>query len=437
MSIRQRVVAGMCVGLLICAGAAAAAISSPFVGAQIDVDTIVRDLAMGIRNNYVFPDKGEDAAKMLEENLDGGRYESLSDMELSQRLTLDLRELTEDRHFGVRPAPQRDETEVEVTFTGQPSGTFGFQHIERLEGNIGYMDLREFAPRAVAEPTLHAAMRLLQGSDALIFDLRKNGGGDPETIQVLCTYLFDPDEPVHLNSLYFRPSDETTEFWTQPEVLESDAMPETPVWVLTSGYTFSGGEEFAYNLKTQQRATLIGETTGGGAHPVDGFLLEGGSHLAMIPVGRAINPITGTNWEGVGVSPHVEAPADEALDIAIDQALEGMAGSDDPDKAGQAEWALTAIRAKRGGQPVSEAVMIEIAGDYGERQIEMRDGALWYSRKGVSNGQRKLTCVGEDAFVVEGVAGFKLEFRRDDDGRIDGVTGNYKMRGPDFNEREG
>lgn len=422
--------------LLIGAGATAATLTSPFLGTDLEV--MVRDMARGIRDNYVFPDKGEEAAKMLETNLEQGDYNGLDDMQLAQRLTQDLRELTKDRHFGVRPAPLASERAQARPIALPPSGTMGFERIERLEGNIGYVDLRAFAPREVAEPTVHAAMRLLQGSDALIFDLRRNGGGDPETVQAVCSYLFDDSEPVHLNSLYFRPTDETTEFWTQPDTLESDAMGDTPIWVLTSGYTFSGGEEFAYNLKTRDRATLVGETTGGGAHPVDGFLLEGGSHMVMIPVGRAINPITGTNWEGTGVSPHVEAPADEALDIAIDQALTGMAESDEPGKAEQAAWALTSLRAKRGGQAISEGAMLEIAGDYGERQVELRDGALWYSR-GTANafsGQRKLVCVDDNTFVIDGVSDFKLVFNRERDGRVSGVTGHYRQRGPDYNARE-
>lgn len=368
----HRLLAPLGLALLIGAGTAGAAFSSPQLGS--DLEGMIRDLARSVRDNYVFPDKGEEAASMLETNLEKGAYDGLDDIRLAERLTRDLREVTRDRHFGVRPAPPQLEGGVVKSFTRRPSGTMGFERVERLEGNIGYVDLREFAPREFAEPTVHAAMRLLQGSDALIFDLRRNGGGDPETVQAVCSYLFDPGEPVHLNSLYFRPADETTEFWTQPETLESDAMGETPIWVLTSSYTFSGGEEFAYNLKTRDRATLIGETTGGGAHPVDAFELHGSDLRVMIPVGRAINPVTGTNWEGTGVVPHHDVPADEALDLAIDQALSGMAASGDPGKAEQAAWALTSLRAKNGGRSLSEADMLEIAGDYGERQIELRDG---------------------------------------------------------------
>lgn len=422
------------VSLLIGLGATAAAITSPLLGSEVEV--MIRELAQGIRDNYVFPDKGEQAAELLEENLERGRYDGLDEMQLAERLTRDLQEVTKDRHFGVRPAPRDDPgIDAPVLQGAARSGTHGFECVERLEGNIGYLDLRRFEPLEESGPTLHAAMRLLQGSDALIFDMRRNGGGHPDAVRAICTYLFDPSEPVHLNSLYFRPTDETTEFWTAPEILKSDAMPETPVWVLTSGYTFSGAEEFTYNLKTRGRATIVGETTGGGAHPVDGFPIGDGALMAMIPVGRAINPITGTNWEGTGVTPDVETSAEEALDVAIDLALESMVNSGDPAKAENASWALIAKRAEAGGRPISEAVMLEIAGDYGERQVEHRDGALWYTRTGVSNAPRRLTCVGDDTFVVDGVPDFKLVFNRERDGRVSGVTGHYRQREPDHNER--
>ncbi len=423
--------------LLVAVGAAVSAIGSPFIGVGDEVEAMVRDLAKGIRDNYVFPDKGEQAAEMLEANLESGNYDDLDDMQIAQRLTQDLQELTKDRHFGVRPAPRGEPgLDAMVRRGAPPSGTHGFERVERLEGNIGYLDLRRFEGLDESGPTLHAAMRMLQGSDALIFDMRRNGGGHPGSVQAICSYLFDPGEPVHLNSLYFRPTDETTEFWTMPEILESGAMPETPVWVLTSSYTFSGAEEFTYNLKTRGRATIVGETTGGGAHPVDGFPIGDGSHMAMIPVGRAINPITKTNWEGTGVTPDVEAPAEEALDVAVSLALEAMMDSGDPGKAETASWALVAKRAAAGGQPISEADMMEIAGDYGERQVQLRDGALWYSRStSTSTKPRRLTCVGDDTFVVQGVPEFKLVFERSRDGRITAVSGNYKTRGPDRNDR--
>src|SRR5262249_22574655 len=119
---------------------------------------------------------------------------------------------------------------------------------------------------------------------------------------------------VHLNSLYWRKGDRTEEFWTR-KALDGKRYTGKPVYVLTSARTFSGAEEFAYNLQSRKRATIVGETTGGGAHP--GGVRPINDHFAMfVPTGRAINPVTGTNWEGTGVKPDVAVRADEALETA-------------------------------------------------------------------------------------------------------------------------
>ncbi|USN99941.1 MAG: S41 family peptidase [Phycisphaeraceae bacterium] len=415
--------------------AACAALATIVSGARADVETTVRDLARSVRENYVFPEVGEKAAAMLEANLESGAYDDIDGIMLAQRLTTDLQQLTHDRHFRVFPAPPDAGPASEPEDEPAPTGPLGFRRIERLDGNIGYVDMTEFARRQFAEPMVHAAMQLLQGSDALIFDMRGNGGGDPETVQAMCTYLFDPGQPVHLNSLYNRPTDTTREFWTQPEILKCDAMPDTPVWVLTSNFTFSGAEEFTYNLKTRKRATIVGERTGGGAHPVDPVRLEGGPFVAMIPVGRAINPVTGDDWEGTGIEPDVVVPAGDALDTAIGLALETLSESDDPVVADRAAWGLIGRRVAAGGEPIDEPAMREIAGDYGERQIEVRDGGLWYSRAVAAAGWRRLICVGEDTFVLEGVPGFRLEVDRSGDGDIKGLRGIYRQGLVDYSER--
>ena len=186
-----------------------------------------------------------------------------------------------------------------------------------LPGGIGYLKFNFFSGDPAAQKTASAAMNFLANCNAIIFDLRENGGGSPDMIAYLSSYLFD--EPVHLNSFYNRPTDTTTDTWTQKDVPGQKLGPETPVFVLTSNYTFSGAEEFSYNLKNLKRGTIVGETTGGGAHPVRPVTLGQQMHITM-PFARAINPITKTNWEGVGVKPHVETSADDALDKAIDLA---------------------------------------------------------------------------------------------------------------------
>jgi C-terminal processing protease CtpA/Prc len=161
-------------------------------------------------------------------------------------------------------------------------------------------------------------MNFINGTDALIIDMRKNGGGNPAMVALVCSYLFGP-EPVHLNDLYWREGNRTDEFWTKKEVAGKRYL-NKDVYVLTSKRTFSGAEEFTYNLKNLKRATIIGETTGGGAHPGGGFRIN--EHFGVfVPTGRAISPITKTNWEGTGVTPDISVPADQALLVARLMAL--------------------------------------------------------------------------------------------------------------------
>lgn len=427
-SLTRLALAASALGLLI-----ATSLASPFVD-RVDIGDLIAELAADIRANYVFPDKADQAADMLETNAKAGRYEGLPEIELAQRLTTDLQTLTRDRHFAVRLAPPEAPQALQQSPTPERRRNTPIRSVQRLEGNIGYIDFRGFEQRATIEPQIHAMMHLLEGADALIVDLRKNGGGDPETVQLLCSYLFPKNAPTHLNSLYFRPADQTTEFWTQPESVQGPGFAQTPVWVLTSRYTFSGAEEFSYNLQTRQRATIVGETTGGGAHPVDGYRV--GNLVAMIPVGRAINPVTGKNWEGTGVEPDVKCPSDKALDVAIELAMETLAKSTDSAVAADVRWALLARRADSNPWPVSSDALATIAGDYGERVLNIREGKLWYARPAVSPDQRLLVPVDEDTFMIQGTPGFRLEVDRASDGSIEGLRGVYQQGHTDYSPRQ-
>jgi C-terminal processing protease CtpA/Prc len=199
----------------------------------------------------------------------------------------------------------------------------GFETVERMRGNIGYIKFLGFMNPELGSDVVASAMSFISNTDALIFDLRENGGGDPAMVALICSYLFG-DKPVHLNDLYWRKGNRTEEFWTKP-VVSGKKYLDKDVYVLTSNRTFSGAEEFSYNLKNLKRATIIGETTGGGAHPGDMVRLN--DHFGVfLPTGRAINPITKTNWEGTGVEPDIKVPKDQALKtaylIALNKAVE-------------------------------------------------------------------------------------------------------------------
>jgi len=201
---------------------------------------------------------------------------------------------------------------------------FSIAKVEIMAGNIGYLDMRAFERASFAAPAITAAMTQLADSAALIIDMRQNGGGDPASVAFLASYLFD--QRTHLNDLYWREGDRTEAFWTDPAVPGKHYGQKKKVYVLTGPRTFSGGEEFSYDLQQLKRATLVGATTGGGANP-------GGARLltpyfgAFIPNGRAINPITNTSWEGIGVVPDIAVPVDDALATAYRLALAWVASA--------------------------------------------------------------------------------------------------------------
>jgi C-terminal processing protease CtpA/Prc len=167
---------------------------------------------------------------------------------------------------------------------------------------------------------------VVANADALIFDLRENTGGDARMVAFISSYLFD--KRTHLNDVLTRRKDasgrqmgpdefSTQEFWANdPEVPGRKYGGTKPVYVLTSGVTFSAAEEFTYNLKALKRATIVGEPTGGGAHPTRGEPIDDQFSIG-VPFARSVNPITKTNWEGTGVTPDVTVPAAQALETAM------------------------------------------------------------------------------------------------------------------------
>lgn len=277
---------------------------------------------------YVFPEVAKSTEEHLMAQWKEGHFDQFKDDEsFAAALTESVQHINKDKHMRIRPnrpytapknTPERQIEERIDRINRSRGGNHGFNAVEIMEGNVGYLDLRGFAGVESGGPLADAAMKLMSKTDAIIIDLSKNGGGSPAMVQYLCSYFFD--KKLHLNSLYWREGNETREFWTLDEV-GGEKMPEVPLFVLTSGSTFSAAEEFSYNMQTQKRATLVGQTTGGGANPGGTRRINENLHV-FIPTGRAINPITKTNWEGVGVIPEVKTSGEETLEKAHALAVE-------------------------------------------------------------------------------------------------------------------
>ena len=300
-----------------------AAPSTPVVDAATRhqvIAAIVRDLD----EKYVYPDRADTAGTALVAAEKSGAFDALNDPDaFAKALTEKLAEALHDKHLSIDYSPEvlptmsggkPDPARIARRRAFYKSVNFGIEKAMRLRLNVGYLDVRGFPPAKLARDTVAAAMNFVANTDALIIDIRKNGGGDPKGVAQLCSYLFPAAHRVHLNDLFMRTPKTKTgkieQYWTMR--VPGPAYVNKKIFVLTSADTFSGGEEFAYDMQTQKRATLVGETTGGGANPGDQVRLS--DHFEMfLPNGRAVNPITHTNWEGVGVKPDVPTTADAAL----------------------------------------------------------------------------------------------------------------------------
>lgn len=399
---------------------------------------VVRDIVRLAADKYVYPDVGQRIAEELQAKLEQGGYRSTTEpSELALTLTEDLRTISNDRHWSVVYNPQRSaanvdpETEKDQAQLAQwlalaRQRNFGFERVERLRGNVGYVELREFVPSEYAGETAVAAMGFVANCDALIFDLRQNHGGHPSMIQLVTSYLLDP-EPRHINTFYYRPGDETQQFWTFPHV-PGKRLPKVPVYVLTSCATGSGAEEFAYNLKHMGRATLVGETTVGAAHPVT---LEVVQQLFQVrlPYGRPINPITGENWEGSGVEPHVGVPQEEALKTAHLHALEQLAKAcQDRRRRHDLAWEVEIVESLYAPVRIGQTRLARYAGVYGPRRFIIEDGALAYAHQAYPVAWR-LTPLSETRFRLDD--DLKFEFILGEQGIASAVLISYRDGRPE------
>ena len=320
----------------------------PALGAGERVEAFEKLLAL-LKSDYVEPELAARMESDLRARQARGEYEEISGCrQFSKLLTDQLQAISHDKHLRVRTKEDVQKRHMggsPADFEAHARQTnFGFEKLERLAGNIGYLDLREFMPVGLAGETATGAMAFLANTDALVIDLRQNGGGAPDAVQFLASFLFE--DSVHLNDLYNRPMQETRQFWTLPQVPGKRYL-DKEVFVLTSAYTFSAAEEFAYDLQCQHRATIVGETSGGGANPGD--IEDLSEHITVfLPSGKAINPVTKTNWEGKGVVPEVPVAADEALGKAHALALEHLLAKETKsERKDELQHALEEARAPR------------------------------------------------------------------------------------------
>lgn len=337
----------------------------------------VASLASMLRARYAIAETAETMAQAIEATLARGGYDAFTDAQaFADALEVELRAISHDKHLrvGVAPPPEPTPTpgavatppnpdaERAARVTGIRRGNNGLPRAEVLPGNIGYLEVRRLQPPDLAGDTIQAAIAFLAGTDAVILDLRACRGGNAYVSPILAGYFFA--RPTSLYDMVFRGDSFTERFWT-PGWLPGKRLAEVPMYVLTSAYTFSGAEALAYRFKVLKRATIVGETTGGGAN-AGGILDVAPFFRAWMPMGRPVDRTTGGNWEGTGVEPDLKSSAREALATAHLEAIKALRAkaATEQDRA-WLDFAAERAEGRHHPPAVSLADLQRLAGAYG------------------------------------------------------------------------
>lgn len=387
---------------------------------------VVTRTAKAIEDLYFDPAKGAAIAADLRKEAAAGKYDSLTDpRDLATTLSDRLRPL--DHHFGVSyrpaapgpgptasgpggpgPGPRQPDADYEAALR---RGNYGFKEARLLTGGVGYIQISQFADfeadNDAAKAAADAALAMVGNADALIIDLRDNGGGSPAMVGYLVSAFTPKNAPIY-NVFHSRQGTDNE----TPPVWYATPRLEVPIYVLTSGRTGSAAEALPYTLQAAKRAVIVGEATGGAANP-GGPAPLGDGYAVFISRGSPVNPITKSNWEGAGVQPDVKVPAAAALDTAQVLALEAILKTAKGPAANDSRWALEALKAGVAPPPYAKADYI---GGYGEVAIAEENGKLVVKR-----GRRPAWAIaplGKDAFYAEVDPTRRVIFERDPAGKV-------------------
>jgi hypothetical protein len=309
---------------LIIVGIVSAAVFRVHAQASLDqaaIGTAVRAVAEVFEREYFDAALSKTVAEEIERRLDGGRYAGANlPAALAERLTADFYELTTDKHIAVALATPRAANSGGGGERRNVPTTAGFRRTELIAGNIGVFDLAFFMRPVEHRDALAAAMQVLQPADALILDMRANGGGSPDTVALLIGYLIEGTGQSLFEIVH---RDGSKAIYRTPEEAPATRNVRRPIYVLTSARTFSGGEGLAFLLQERKRAVVIGEVTAGAANP--GRAYPAGELFEItVPNGRVLSSIGRANWEGRGVTPDIVVPAADAFRVAHLRAIDDL-----------------------------------------------------------------------------------------------------------------
>jgi ketosteroid isomerase-like protein len=373
---------------------------------------IVEAVANAVVDRYVFPDVGVKIAADVREREREGAYDTLAGGELADALTRDLRARNGDRHLSVLYQPGQPDQAAgsstgpvrqapsDASMDATRRRNYHVNRAERLDGNVGYLELRRFfGQTAEARDAMAGAMAFLAQTDAMIIDVRYAPGGDSRMVDLVASYFFE--KPLPTLATYFRPRNETTQR-TLLESVPGRRRPNLPVYVLTSRDTGSAAEDFAFLMRQMGRATLVGDRTAGAGH-ANAIVGIGGGYSVSVSIGRTFDPKTNEGWEGTGVQPHVRAAPADALDTAHRLALSTLIDlAKDQTIRRELSWTREALDARRTPIAVDATILQAYAGHYGVRWIVFEHGRLWYKRSADAERLPLLPLSATDFALAEG-----------------------------------
>ena len=410
-------------------------VQAPHNVAAVDAARVVADVRALIARDYVDAEKRKPLDAALARGLASGRYANLNSVELSNRINADMEAVAHDKHLNIHFSPDEAKS-LAAGAPGDESDEFfgrdgfwakiardnnqGVVKLEVLEGNVRYMNYRGFF--WAGDPTkavIDQAMAFLRGGDAIVIDLRDNGGGSPEAVRYLASYFVPAG--TKLVTFYLKQNAPTSSI---AEAVPGGTISGKPVYVLTSAHTASAAEEFASHVAGVGFGKLVGETTTGAAYRNDLYPVAG-AYVLSLSIGRPELP-KGGNWEGAGVKPAIAIGYDRALAAAQADALGALTGKAAPADRRELDWLATAAKA-RIADPVPETKLATYVGSYGERSFSLAGGQLRYAR---TNGVNSVILpIGPDLFVIDADPRTHIRFLRKDGAisgfqfeRMDGTT---------------
>jgi hypothetical protein len=382
--------------------------------AEMDPRAVVSEVRRILAERYVLPERRPALDAILAKGLASRRYDVREPGLLAERINADLKKAGNDGHLSFSLDPQQAAMLSSARNQAAPdlsawerqarTGNHGVTELRVLPGNIRYMAYDGFmwmGPESAA--ALDNAMRFLSGGDAVIIDIRRNGGGSPLAVQYLASHFLPANRPLVTFHMNGEP---------QPDKLSTLAdlpagrLVGKPLYVLTSGGSASAAEEFAGHVAGYKLGELVGEKTAGAAFRNE-LLPIAGRFVLSVSVGRPVLASTGKDWEAIGIAPTIATAVPAALDAAQAHALCGIASTAAAPERTRLEAMADAVAARTESR--APALPLQAyAGTFGERVVGLEGGKLYYRRG--SRAPTALIPLGGHRFAFENDPASQVEF---------------------------